>query len=320
MTMRRHRTEAAPGTARCQPGEGFDTLIPSGGNGRPSDVMNPSFRSMARACLARAKTEIGSGDPDRLKYAALELRFAMEAVTYDRAFAFRDEIPPEEYKTWQPRKLMQVLHAIDPKIGMTATIRIGIQDDVNTPAPPERMRTIGTDVVLTLADLKEHYDAIGSYLHMPSLGNILESKAPDLGKLRKRCEGAVTLIEHVLSSQVFNSTIGNFSLLDHCMNDDCRKPVRKRIPSGTDVLETQCFECKAEYTVTCQADGKVLWRPKLQEVQCPTEGCDSSMKLWPHEVRPGVHWKCAGCGQQNEIALVVASRLSADGMASDSDN
>jgi hypothetical protein len=58
---------------------------------------------------------------DRLRYAALELRFAMEAVTYDRALAFRDEISPEEYKTWQPRKLMQILHDIDPTVGKSTS-------------------------------------------------------------------------------------------------------------------------------------------------------------------------------------------------------
>ena len=34
------------------------------------------------------------------------------------------------------------------------------------------MKVLGTDVVFTLADLKAHYDAIGSYLHMPSLAQI----------------------------------------------------------------------------------------------------------------------------------------------------
>ncbi|MDQ2106480.1 hypothetical protein [Azospirillum isscasi] len=265
---------------------------------RMGDMVNPGFRSMARDSLERAKSELGSGDPERLKYAALELRFAMEAVTYDRALAFKDEIPPEEYKTWQPRKLMQVLHDIDPKIGMTSTIRMGRQDDINTPAPPERMQTLGTDVVLTLADLKRHYDAIGSYLHMPSLDQVMGNKAPDPQKLRRRCEDAVALLDRVLSSAIWNSTFGSFSVLDECMNSDCKKPVRKRLPSGATTVEARCFECDAEYVLTRQPGGKVLWEPKIEEASCPTEGCSETVTLWPHQVRPGVHWRCSGCGLQ----------------------
>jgi hypothetical protein len=40
---------------------------------------------MARQALRRAQAEMSSSDPERLEYAALELRKAMEAVIYDRA-------------------------------------------------------------------------------------------------------------------------------------------------------------------------------------------------------------------------------------------
>jgi hypothetical protein len=58
-------------------------------------AQKPDFRLMAREALARAKTELEANSPHRLRYACLELRDAMEALTYDRALAFRDEIPPE---------------------------------------------------------------------------------------------------------------------------------------------------------------------------------------------------------------------------------
>ena len=155
---------------------------------------------MARESLARAKAELASGEPIRVRYAALELRFAMEAVTYDRATAFKKEIPPKEYATWQPRKLMKMLVDIDPGIGASSTIRIGFQDDIGTPAPPERMRTMGTDVVFTLGDLKSHYDAIGNHLHVPSLANVQAGNIPDDEQLRARCETIAGLLERVLSS------------------------------------------------------------------------------------------------------------------------
>jgi hypothetical protein len=53
----------------------------------------PDFRHMARQSLARAKAELAANDSSRFRYAALELRDAMEALTYDRALAFQDDIP-----------------------------------------------------------------------------------------------------------------------------------------------------------------------------------------------------------------------------------
>lgn len=64
--------------------------------------MSPNFRHLAREALARARAELASEASSRLKFAALELRMAIESVTYERALSYKDEIPPSEYRTWQP--------------------------------------------------------------------------------------------------------------------------------------------------------------------------------------------------------------------------
>lgn len=263
------------------------------------------FRQMARESLERARSELASGDRRRLKYVALELRETMEALTYDRAQAFQDEIPPEEYKTWQPRKLMAVLLELDPSIGKTATLHVGVEDEYGVPKENAAMQALGTDHVCTLADLKEHYDALGSYLHMPSLAQIRLGGERDLSKLRERCETIVGLVEKVLSSRVWNDTLGPFATLDECMNSICRKPIRKRIPVGSDAVDARCFECKAEYSIARQPDNTVLWKAKKIEVPCSTQGCPERMTLWPRQVAPGTKWLCRGCGVRNVISLSV---------------
>jgi hypothetical protein len=226
---------------------------------------------------------IATLDVHRLRYAALELRDAMEAVTYDRALAFKDEIPPEEYRTWQPRKLMAVLVDIDPSIGMTTTIAVGIESEYGKPA--ENMETLGTDQVLTLKDVKTHYDAIGSHLHMPSLEQLETGKIADPAKLRTRCEAVVAALEAVLSSPVHNGTLGDFALLAECMNEACRRPVRKRIPHGKTEIEAECFECKATYTVVAHPGGVVEFKPKVTLVGCPLSGLQRLLR------RPHSEWQ-----------------------------
>jgi hypothetical protein len=265
--------------------------------------MTQNFRHIAREALKRAKVELASNSPERVLYAALELRLAMEAVTYDRALAFKAEIPPEEYKTWQPRKLMQVLHDIDPTIGLSSTLAFGLQDDPQTPAPPERMQLMGMDTVFTLQDLKTHYDAIGSYLHMPSLEQVQKGNVPDPAKLRERCEAVVTLLDAVLISPVWNSTFGQFAQLDECMR--CHKPVHKRVPHGKAEIEATCFECKAAYTITDGENGQVFWKPVTQEIPCQTPGCTEKVTLWRDEICVGTNWKCPGCNQHWMIQLAI---------------
>lgn len=266
----------------------------------------PDYRRLARASLNRANSELASSDPARWRYAALELRDAMEAVTYDRALAFRDEIPPEEYRTWQPRKLMAALVDIDASIGLTSTISLGLEEEYGKAVAPENMNVLGTDHVFTIGDLKSHYDAIGSYLHMPSLEQAQSGNMPDLEKLKKRCEQIVPVIASVLGSSVWNCTIGNFATLAQCMNEDCGKPVRKRMPFGKDAIDARCFNCKAEYTITNESEGRVLWSPKMTEVPCSTAGCSKKMPLWPKELTAGTHWRCSDCGAHNRIVLSVS--------------
>jgi hypothetical protein len=273
-----------------------------------SNPMTPNVRNLrplARQALDRARAELASGTEERLRYAALELRQALEALTYDRGLAFSEFIPPEEYSTWQPRKLMNLLLEIDPSIEMTSTISFGRQIDADTSVPPEAMQTLGTDFALTLKDLKTHYDALGNYLHVPSLEQLISGKLPDMAKLHERCVTLISIVERVLSSTIWNPTFGSTTTMPACMNEECKKPVRKRIPMGTKSIEARCFACQAEYTIVQEEDGRWCWTPKWISAHCTTPECKEEFNLWPFEVKPGTNWRCRGCGTQHRIALGV---------------
>ncbi|MGE3145127.1 MAG: hypothetical protein AB7K35_06040, partial [Pseudorhodoplanes sp.] len=83
------------------------------------------YRQMARESLQRAKNELAAEDPLRYRYAALEMREAIEALIYERANVFKDDVKPDQLKVWQPKKLMQLLVSIDPAANMGCTLKIG---------------------------------------------------------------------------------------------------------------------------------------------------------------------------------------------------
>jgi len=257
------------------------------------------YRNLARQHLKAAEEQLKKEKDQCLKYAALELRMAMEAITYDRAAAYKDEFPPKEYETWQPKKVMNILLEIDPMTDKNSSIAFGLEEQKGVPAP--KMTSLGKEIVLNLSTLKKHYDALGSFLHVQTLKNVRLGKTVNYNKLRNRCRDIVNYISEVLSSPVFNCTIGMFSTIE-CL--ECKNPIRKRIPHGETSIVAECYECKATYTVLKEEGGK-RWEPNTHNVECANKSCNQKFDVWQHELRAGVSWKCPQCKGQNIFVLAI---------------
>lgn len=262
--------------------------------------MKHQYRTRAKSAVSRARALLDSGNDDQLQYAALELRLAMEALTYDRAQAYAHEIPPEQMSTWQPQKLMEVLRDIEPIVDSSCTVRIG--EEPHPGGKPAEMHTLGTDTVFSLADLRKHYHAVGSALHMPTMVQMECAGALDAAKLRMRLEAVSQSLILSLNSPVWNATFAKFATLE-CHR--CAKSIRKRMPLDQRIVEAKCFSCGAEYQLTALGDGKVLWEPHLQELACATTDCPEIFALWRDEIKVGTAWVCKQCQVGYRIDLNV---------------
>ena len=83
---------------------------------------------------------------------------AMESITYERAKTYSAEIPPDEYATWQPRKIVQLLLEIDPNADKDSSLSYAIEDEFGKLG--KNVSGLGTEKVLSLAAIKKHYDAL----------------------------------------------------------------------------------------------------------------------------------------------------------------
>lgn len=263
--------------------------------------MNFIFRQRARQAVERAKAELASGSDERMLYAALELRMAIECITYDRAKSYEKELPPQEYDVWQPGKLMKLLLELEPLADASETLSFGLEDEPGVPA--EKMNTLGLEKVFNIKDIKSSYDALGSFLHQPTLKQ-LGSGGHNWQKLRGRCDGLVIKLEAVLASPVFNMNFGVFTTFK-CMNEDCGQTVRKRLPCGQSEVSAVCFECGAEHVLTVAKDDQVTVRSVSQDVPCANSMCSHKLKLFKHQIKNGTHWACPACGTQCMIGLAV---------------
>lgn len=259
-----------------------------------------NYRGKSREHLKAASEQLEIGSDSALKYAALELRMAMEAVTYDRALAFKEEFPTEEYDTWQPKKVMAVLLEIDPMTDKDSTIAFGLEEEYGVPA--KQMTSLGTETVLNMGVLKKHYDALGSFLHIQTIKSTKAGKAINHGKLRKRCEKIKAYLDEVLSSPVFNSTLGVFSSIE-CA--ECDKKIRKRIPRGENTTHVECSNCIASYRVRSSGANESVWEPLQQEIECANAECKKKIVVWEKEIHLGAYWNCTDCKGKNTFVLGI---------------
>lgn len=260
--------------------------------------MATNFRHQARQAIARAKA-ILEGDsvaPEHLRYAALDVRMAMEALTYERAHSYRKELPESAYETWQPRKLMQVLLDIDPNADRDSSLRIGREQTYGVPAT--EMQDLGHETVLNMGKLKKHYDALGSYLHMPTLKQLQADGDMSLGKLRTRLDKIIAYVDAVLSSPIFTINFGTFSTAP-CIR--CEKEIRWRIPRDKDRLDAVCRECDAPYELIVTEDRQVRWEPKQHPIKCAHPECGEISFLWEDQFEIGSIWICGACVGHNQI-------------------
>lgn len=265
-----------------------------------------NYRGKSREHLIEASKKLATKADSDLKYAALELRMAMEALTYDRALAFKEEFPIEEYDTWQPKKIMAVLLEIDPLADQDRTISIGLEEECGVQS--KEMKSLGSETVLNMRVLKKHYDALGSFLHIQTIKSTKAGKTVNHDRVRKRCEEIEVYLNKVLSSPVFNSTIGLFASIE-CM--ECSNKIRKRIP-GEDVIHVQCPDCDASYRVSKSGNNQALWEPLQQKLECANPECTRKIVVWENEIRLGTHWTCLDCKGENKINLGVSYNQSLD--------
>ena len=261
-----------------------------------------NFRQRARDFVTRANVEIQSGDDSRLRYAALEIRMAMESITYDRAQAFKEEIPPELYATWQPRKLMGYLVSLVPDADLDSSISFGLEKTPGKPA--DKMHSLGQETVFKFRDLKKHYDAFGNYLHSPTAEQIQNNKDVDFAKLRKRCAGVIELLEKALASPVFNSTFGVFATLS-CLR--CDFQIKKRInePNGSAPMSADCFECHAKYKIRPAGNDQYEWIPEQVPIKCVSDECGQTNYVWADQIVPDQVIICASCDSKLRIGLAI---------------
>lgn len=270
--------------------------------------LKADYLKLAREALERARSLLQRDEPEAATYAALELRRALEALVYENALRFTDELIGDDYLVWQPSQLLERLIEIDPVAAMD--LELHMQD----PKSGEWIK-LGRQNRVGLKALKEHYFALGSHLHAPSLAQVLARKPPSRRSLLKLCERCAKLVERDLDASL---RFGRMAMFGHTeMNcTGCESRIRRRlnalrttrnhVPGTRDFIVAKCSKCPASFEIRADPDDEdgLMWREQRWSGRCPNPDCDGVHEKWLREVKDGMVSACPKCGVKAEFAQI----------------
>lgn len=245
-----------------------------------------------RPHFERASELLAADDPTEYRHAALELRLAIEALTYEKAEGFRRHLPASFFETtWQPPHILKRLKQVDDIADRSFTLRMGDVIVEDQPQAPNSWQTIGNHHALTAAWLSKNYRALGSLLHLPVFGGKAE-----LGEMRSRLLAIAGEI-----SAAGASTIRSMSMAQivSATCEICAGPICASVPWVQAQGLAQCLnpKCEAEYFAELIEDGA---RFSLR-AYTHTCKCGQSLQLELRKLQDGLEVSCAACRQRYRV-------------------
>lgn len=254
--------------------------------------MHPvNMRHIARKCVCNAKALLLKGDTQSIRYACLELRFAIEYIIYDQLEAYKDEVSDETLKKWTPKQLIAEMLKVDPYADKNVTVSFAIEDQEGVPASPQNMEVLGTDNRFSMKWANKNHNALGNFLHAPTISQLETDDLPTAASILPKAKRIAEECEKILSSPIFGVNLGNFIEFS-C--EDCGFGVRKRIEVFQEGLEIKCPQCRATYGVapgdkpeTC------VIKPHKSTYTC--KPCGTVNAVGSHRVVSGSIFVCKSC-------------------------
>ncbi|SDW74687.1 hypothetical protein SAMN04488041_103130 [Sulfitobacter pontiacus] len=244
------------------------------------------FRKRAKAQHKAALELMDKDEDDLLLFAALKLRMALECIAYEILQSFEEDVIKERMETWQPGKLIKELKEIDRGVESDHHISIGWQENQDEPA--KEMHSLGVDQRVKGSWLNASYNALGSYLHEPTVRQHRDQNFFDPEAARIKMVKISGEISRVLDSSIHAINL-NVGITFSC---ECGAPMKRRVELLQCAGQIECGNCGRIWLV--EKTGEV-WRrePAVHNSVCPSCGKTNS---FPAKVlKEGDEFECS-CG------------------------
>ena len=238
---------------------------------------------------------LATGDEPSVRYACLELRLCIEYLTYDHLEGYLDEASDAVLEKWTPKQIIDALRDVDPEAEQSHTVFIGLTDE------PGDLAFLAESKRFTGKWANTHHNALGSFLHAPTLGQIGSGKAPLLSDVARKATDIADSLTDVLDSELTRWNVGNFY---EFFCSECGKSIKRRAGSFEEKgLVCRNASCGATYDVSVRTAEQVEFQMRKRWYTCPT--CRKLKPIGAHRVVPGAIIECAGCHGRFKVALIV---------------
>jgi hypothetical protein len=249
------------------------------------------------SCFERAKKLLATGDDSVLRYACLELRFCLEAVTYDKLRTYAKRLPKEVLDKWQPPQAVRALLEFEPLADQDFTLRFARESEPGVPTG--EWKTLGTHRTFKLSWLRKTYNKLGNFLHVPTLA----SQASGAGRLqrpetlRAELEAIVQTLEPIVAStldaslaNVIDFKCSGCGDLVLCNRDGVEKTRR-----------AVCLNpnCGAEFAARQNEAGEIT--VSLMATLFPCGKCGHETSIENRKLHIGYCFSCEKCGEEHEL-------------------
>lgn len=247
--------------------------------------------------IKRARALLASPDPGVVPYAALELRMAMEAITYDKLRAYAPRLPLTVLDTWQPPQAMKALLQFEPRAG--SNIRVRFAEELDDKGALGPWVNLGEHRSFDSDWLRKAYNSLGSVLHIPTprqaAKHVTELNRREAA--RERVERFLPELDRVASSQLTSTmaTLGEFTC--HACGEQVLFNEAGARQSGRAICLAE--KCGAEHQLTFEgADG---FTALLIATPFECRNCEHPNPVQNRHLEIGFEFTCQKCGADHRM-------------------
>ena len=242
----------------------------------------------------RAVKLLSDGDVSNLRYVVLEVRRCLEAVAYEKLFAYKDRIPLEVAKKWQPPQAFKALIALEPDAGRSSVIRYA-QETVPGVQAKDGFIELGRDIRPS-KDLLKEWHKLGKFLH----ASYPFEAASDLltAELQSYLSGLIDKLKPFVDNS-FTSTIANIVTLECVV---CKSWIGANSTGAENLGYVTCLHpaCEARHNVEIKDGEIVLLAPEICEANCPE--CQNEIVFPKNKLEAGFSFSCSQCDTLFEVS------------------
>lgn len=247
-----------------------------------------------RQALKAAQELLSRNDDELLRYAALELRRCLEAVVYEKLWAYRDRVPADVAHTWQPPQAFRALLLMEPDAEDTSTICVAPEKQPGVP-PAGPYRTLGVDHRPRSGWLNKTYNKLGALLHAqwPFARHSKRADPKDVRAYLQRVGSELEPFVH-RSLTVTLATVIDFQC------SVCGTTVRANALGIDRAGEVTCLNpgCGSRFFAV-REDDDFTFHLDASTAACPD--CKQEIALPAQKLVFGYQFSCAACGCEFKV-------------------